>query len=65
MDEEREYAPLLPFNSTIGENFTCYNNTKYIQDKSLCEDNPVCMESGNVLKFYRANFEAPVKIGGD
>lgn len=65
LDLRPKYAPILPYNSTIGEKFVSYDNTKYIQDKALSDVNPIAKFSGNVLRFYRVNIESPKPVGGD
>lgn len=59
------YSPILPFDITCGEHFQIYNNITYVQDKTLCGDEPIKMFSGNVLKFYTQRDIEPLKVGGD
>ncbi len=56
-------TPILPFDITYGENFTIYQHMKYKHDKDLIEKVGICMESGNVYKYYSTKDIEPVKIG--
>ncbi len=65
MEEEKKYQPILPFNEAYGVDQSMYDVVHYVWDKDLCGENPVKLESGNFVKYYRTSAEEPVKIGGD
>lgn len=58
-------SPILPFDSTFGENFQIYGVTKYVRNLALCGDDCVRKESGNVVKYFRCDTTEAVPIGGD
>lgn len=59
-----KHAPLLPFDSTVAENFIIYYPTAYIRDITLITPEKIAMESGNVIKYYQYVVTAPVPVGG-
>lgn len=61
---EKEYTPILPYDATVGENFTIYYPTRYVRNYNLIPPEKIAMESGNVIKYYRCTEEEPVPIGG-
>ena len=44
---------LRPFDLTLVEDTSMYDNLPYQRDPSLCNADAIAIESGNVLKFYR------------
>lgn len=63
--EEKNYSPILPFDITQRDSFIIYDNTTYSMDINLVGDNPIQMNSPNMIKYYRCAGTEPVKIGGD
>ncbi|MCH5273727.1 MAG: hypothetical protein J1E35_08635 [Lachnospiraceae bacterium] len=61
---EPNYTPLLPFDSTLADNFVIYYPTAYVRDISLIPPEKIAMESGNLIKYYRCNITDPKPIGG-
>lgn len=61
---EKDYTPLLPFDSTVAENFVIYYPVPYIRDVNLIPPEKIAMESGNVVKYYRYQVTEPIAIGG-
>lgn len=61
---ENGYTPLLPFDSTVAENFVIYYPVPYVRDVNLIPPEKIAMESGNVVKYYRYQITEPVTIGG-
>ncbi|MBQ8315917.1 MAG: hypothetical protein IJ427_08410 [Lachnospiraceae bacterium] len=61
---ENGYTPLLPFDSTVAENFVIYYPVPYVRDVNLIPPEKIAMESGNVVKYYRYQITEPVAIGG-
>ena len=61
---EKEYTPLLPFDSTAAENFVIYYPVPYVRDIALIPPEKIAMESGNVIKYYNCKFTDPTPIGG-
>lgn len=61
---EKNYTPLLPFDSTVAENFVIYYPVPYVRDIALIPPEKIAMESGNVVKYYRYQITEPVAIGG-
>lgn len=64
MMSEKSYTPLLPFDSTVAENFVIYYPIPYIRDINLIPPEKIAMESGNVIKYYSYQFSEPIAIGG-
>ena len=60
-----KYAPILPFDVTYGEHLSMYDNFVYHKDNNVCNLAHVCMESGNVYKFFRCTEQEPYLIGGN
>lgn len=56
MEEDRDYAPVLPYDSTFGEHFSTYDSTPYSCDRDLCHRN-IAMNSGNLVKYYEYRME--------
>lgn len=65
MNNNKNYAPILPFDITAGENFLIYDNVIYVQDKALCGENCIQRQSGNILKYYELKEVGSVNIGGN
>jgi len=61
---ETKHTPLLPFDSTVAENFVIYYPTAYVRDVTLIPPEKIAMESGNVIKYYRCVTTEPTPIGG-
>ncbi len=61
---EKGYTPLLPFDSTVAENFVIYYPVPYVRDITLIPPEKIAMESGNVVKYYQYQVTEPVAIGG-
>ncbi len=61
---EKGYTPLLPFDSTVAENFVIYYPVPYVRDINLIPPEKIAMESGNVVKYYSYQLSAPIPIGG-
>lgn len=61
---KNDYTPLLPFDSTVAENFVIYYPTAYVRDINLIPPEKIAMESGNVIKYYRCISTEPIPIGG-
>ncbi|MBQ9767639.1 MAG: hypothetical protein IJW37_06020 [Lachnospiraceae bacterium] len=57
-------TPLLPFDSTVAENFVIYYPIPYVRDITLIPPEKIAMESGNVIKYYRCVATKPVPVGG-
>lgn len=55
--------PILPFDITYGERYTIYQQMQYKQDRDLSEKMGICMESGNICKYYNAKEVKPFKVG--
>ncbi len=64
MENTKNFAPILPFNPTLGEHFPSYDQVTYVQDKDICNDRPIRMESGNIIKYYRYIETKPCAVGG-
>lgn len=61
---EKGYTPLLPFDSTLTDNFIIYYPVPYVRDISLIPPEKIALESGNVIKYYRYTVAEPIPIGG-
>lgn len=64
-DDKIKYAPILPFDATYGQRLTMYDNVVYRKDNNVCNDANVCMESGNVYKYFRCAEQDPLRVGGN
>ena len=62
--DKQSYTPLLPFDSTVAENFTIYYPIPYIRDINLIPSEKIALESGNIIKYYRYRLAEPVPVGG-
>ena len=62
MEEKKTFAPLLPYNTSIAENFSMYDNMEYCCNRDLCHPN-IIMSTGNIIKYYTYTVEEePIKI---
>lgn len=61
---KNDCTPLLPFDSTVADNFVIYYPTAYVRDINLIPPEKIAMESGNVIKYYRCVSTEPTPIGG-
>ena len=61
---EKGYTPLLPFDSTLAENFIIYYPVPYVRDVNFIPPEKIAMESGNIVKYYRCQMAEPVPVGG-
>lgn len=61
---ETNRTPLLPFDSTVAENFVIYYPTTYVRDITLIPPEKIALESGNIIKYYRCVTTEPVSVGG-
>ena len=61
---EKGYTPLLPFDSTIAENFIIYYPVPYTRDVNLIPPEKIALESGNVVKYYTYQLSEPIPVGG-
>lgn len=64
-DNKIKYAPILPFDVSYGEHFAMYDSMVYHKDNNVCNETHICMESGNVYKFFRCAVQEPYPIGGN
>lgn len=65
MDVEKHYTPILPYDSTLHEDFSMYDRPVYTRDLSLFDNNERMMNRGNVIHFFECKKVAPRKVGGD
>jgi len=61
--EDTKYTPLLPYDSTVAENFTIYYPVRYVRDYNLIPPEKIAMESGNIIKYYRCKTTDPTPVG--
>ena len=64
MADDKNYTPLLPFDSTLGEYFSTYDTVPYRCDRDRCHS-MITMSTGNILKYYEYNIEEPITIESD
>ena len=60
---EKKYTPILPFDGTLNENFTIYDNQIYHQNIDYITPEKVKKDSGNIIKYYRCSDVKPYYIG--
>ena len=63
--EKKDYTPILPFDVTVGEDYSMYDNTVYHRDITLFDQNERMMNRGNTISVLNYKMGAPRKIGGD
>lgn len=51
MADDKNYTPVLPYDSTFGEYFSTYDTLPYLCDRDLCHPN-IAKSTGNVVKYY-------------
>ena len=56
MADNKNYTPLLPYDSTLGEYFSTYDTAPYNCDRDRCHSN-ITKNSGNIVKYYEYNME--------
>lgn len=62
---EKNYKPILPYENTSYEDYSMYDNTRYVRDYNHIPPETIAMESGNVVRYYRCAAAEPVKVGGE
>lgn len=65
MSDTTKLSPILPFDITFNEHHEFYDNFTYTQNIAYTGQNYVRMESGNVFKYYRCSYNAPILVGGN
>lgn len=58
-NQDKKTIPILPYCNTLGYSMIVYDNMTYTRNISLCSDEMVKKESGNVIKFYRCKITPP------
>ena len=65
MEEKKTYAPILPYDATIGQYFSTYETIPYCCDRDLCHPN-IVISTGNIVKCHTYNLEEePTKINSE
>jgi len=67
-NKEEKREPLLPFDSTVTDNFIIYSQSpfvKYERNRSYLDESTIMMNNPNMVKYYTVNEEEPIKVGGD
>lgn len=54
-EEDKKWAPLLPYTASMCNNFIIYDNIEYVRDRDLCQ-NKYGLVSGNIVKYYSAAY---------
>ncbi|WP_455716762.1 hypothetical protein [Anaerosporobacter sp.] len=65
MKNQKTTAKLKPFDNTLLDDLNMYDKMPYSSNYDLCNSNTVCLQSGNLLKFYRVNEKEPYIIKPD
>lgn len=55
---------LRPFDSSVNEDFSMYDNLPYQKDLDLCGPDKIALESGNIIKFFRCNMKDTYQFTG-
>lgn len=63
--KEKKYTPIQPYDRTLFEDHSMYNNPHYTRDLSLFDNNEVMMNRGNMIHNYQTKMVEPRKVGGD
>jgi hypothetical protein len=59
---EQKTAPIKPYDESMWENWSMYDNLPYIRDLDLRADKTLAIESGNVIKSYRCQIKEPYEV---
>lgn len=62
---ETKFAPILPYEEGLQDNFQIYKAVKYTRDVDLTQDVELSRHSPNMIKYYTTLEQEPKKIGGD
>ncbi len=62
-----EFAPVLPYDGSQNDNFTIYDNMKYVcRVDQYQADSPIRLHHNSLKKYYTCKYSSePVCIGGD
>lgn len=61
-DVKVNFSKLAPFDSSMSDHLSMYDNLPYQRDPDRCNGQVVCKESGNILKFYRCNIDGAYEV---
>lgn len=59
---ENNTASMKPYDETMWENWSMYDNVPYVRDLNLRSENNLAMESGNIIKGYRCVMKEPYEV---
>lgn len=62
---ETKTIPILPFDITLGESLNMYDKMPYVRDLTICGNEMIQKESGNVIKFYQYTTNEPYLINSN
>ena len=64
MDDKKEEnnPPLKPYDDTIWEDWSLYDNMPYVWNHDLSTGNTLSYESGNLIKAYRYKLQDPYEL---
>jgi hypothetical protein len=65
IDELRRKKDSGPYDASLENNFSLYDNLPYYRDISICNQSNICLISGNVIKYYRCNVIGDFQIVPD
>lgn len=65
MGKQNIAAKLKPFDNSLLDDLSMYDNMPYSCNYDLCNSNTVCLKSGNLLKSYRVSEKEPYIIKQD
>jgi hypothetical protein len=60
--KDKKTAPIKPFDDTIWEKWSIYDNAPYIQNVDMRSDNNFALVSGNIIKSYRCLIKEPYEL---
>lgn len=51
-----------PYDATLEENMSMYDKLPYKRNEDMCNASTIALVSGNLVKFYRCNYQEPREI---
>jgi hypothetical protein len=60
--KEVKPSPLKPYDDSMWDHWSLYDNVPYVQDMDLRTDHSLAKESGNIIKSYRCLIKEPYEV---
>ncbi|MBH1940677.1 hypothetical protein I5677_07225 [Mobilitalea sibirica] len=62
VNKENLPVPVKPYDDSMWDQWSMYDNMPYVWDKDLCPDKRLTRISGNVIKAYRCQIKEPYEV---